>query len=126
LVERGILAAAALPRIVDKEFALRDAGCPEGVCLDDVGPCLQKPAMDVANHFWLSQREEVTVVQKALRRVLESLPSDIRFRHAVGADGRAHRSVDDGNSIVEDLFKRMWVGFRHALFDDLGQPSIRP
>ena len=100
LVERRILASAVLPRIVDKEFALGDIGGPEGVCLDDVRACFQKPAMDIANRFWLSQREQVTVVQKALRRVLESLASDIRFRHAVGADSRAHRAVDDRDSIL--------------------------
>ena len=70
--------------------------------------------MDVANHFWLRQREQVTIVQKALRRVLESLPADIRFRHAVGADGRAHRSVDDRDSILQDLFERMLVDFLHV------------
>jgi hypothetical protein len=100
LIERGILAAAALPRIVDKEFALGDAGCAKSVCLDDVRTSFQKPAMDVANHFWLRQREQVTIVQKALRRVLESLPSDVRFRHPIGADRRAHGSVDDSDSIL--------------------------
>ena len=100
MVERGVLAAATLPWIVDKEFALGDARGPEGVRLDDVRPSFQKSAMDVAYHFWLRQREQVTIVQKALRRVLESLPSDIRFRHAIGTDSRAHRSIDDSDSIL--------------------------
>ena len=70
--------------------------------------------MDVANHFWLRQREQVTIVQKALRCVLESFPSDIRFRHAVGPDGRTHSSVDDRDSILQDLFERMLVDFLHV------------
>ena len=114
LVERGILPAAVLPRIVDKEFALRDAGRAEGVGLDDVRASLEKAAMDVADHLRLRQREEVTVVQQVLLRVLEALPADVRFRHAVGADRRAHRSVDDGNATLEDLFKRMLVEFSHV------------
>jgi len=60
--------------------------------------------MDVADYFWLREREEISVVQKTLGRVPESLPSDIRFLHAVRADGRAHRSIDDGNSTFEDFF----------------------
>ena len=113
LVELGILPAAVLPRIVHKEFALRDAGRAEGVGLDDVRAGLQKPAMDVADHLRLGQREEVAVVQQVLRRVLEALSTDVRFRHAVGADRRAHRSVDDGDAIFENLFKRMLVEFSH-------------
>src|SRR5439155_15682484 len=69
---------------------------------------------DVTDHLRLSQGEEVTVVQQVLPRVLEAFPADVRFRHAVGADRCAHRSVDDGNSTLEDLFKRMLVGFRHV------------
>ena len=52
-----------LARIVDEEFALRDAGCAKGIRLDDVRAGLQKPAMDIADHLWLSKREEVAVVQ---------------------------------------------------------------
>ena len=114
LVERGILAAAVLARIVDEELALRDAGGAEGVGLDDVRAGLKKAAMDVADHLRLRQREEVAVVQQVLRRVLEALAADVRFRHAVGADGRAHRSIDDGDAALEDLFQRMLVGFRHV------------
>ena len=77
-------------------------------------PASKKPAMDVADHLRLRQREEVAVVQQVLRRVLEALPADVRFRHAIGADRRAHRSVDDGDATLEDLFKRMLVGFRHV------------
>ena len=55
--------------------------------------------MDVANHIRLSQREEVPVVQQILRRILEALPADVSFRHAIGADRRTHRSIDDRDSI---------------------------
>src|SRR4029077_16291202 len=98
LVERGILSAAFLPRILHKKLALRNAGCAEGVRLDDVRTCLQKPTMDVTDHLWLGQGEEVTVVQQALGRTLEALSADVCLRHAIRADRRAHRSVDDRNS----------------------------
>src|SRR6185369_9060577 len=114
LVKRGILSAATLPRILDKEFALGNAGCAECVGLDNVRPGFEKAAMNVADHLWLGQREEVTVVKQAFRGVLEAVPTDVRFGHAIRADGRAHRSVDDGNTIFEDLFQRMCVEFSHV------------
>ena len=117
LVELGILAAAVLAGIVHKEFALGDAGCAESVRLDDVLSGFQKAAMDVTDHMWLSQGEEVTIVQQVFCRVLESLSADISFLHAVGADGRAHRSIDDGDSFPEDLLKWMLVRSSHNIFD---------
>src|SRR5450631_1410676 len=69
--------------------------------------------MDVANHLRLSQGKEIPVVQQVLRRILEPLGADIRFLHSVGADGRAHCTVDDGDTILENRFKRMLVGFGH-------------
>ncbi len=120
-----------LPRIVDKEFTLSDAGCAEGVRLDDVRPCFQKSAVDVTDHLWLRQGEKVTVVQQALRRVLEPLSADVRFRHAIGADCSAHRSVDDGNSTLENLFKWMLIGSRHFFLlafsvPDFGNVPAKP
>src|ERR1700738_3947065 len=69
--------------------------------------------MNVADHLRLSQGEEITVVEQVLGRVFEALPADVSFLHAVGADRRAHRSVDDGNSTVENLFQRMLLGCSH-------------
>src|SRR5271155_2134913 len=70
--------------------------------------------MDVTDHLRLSQGEEISVVQQVLRRVLESLPANISLSHAIGADRRSHRAVDDGDSILEDLFKRMLLVFCHV------------
>jgi hypothetical protein len=86
---------------------------PKGVRLDDVSSGVQKPAMNVTDHIRLRQGEEVTVVQQVLSRVFETLPADVSFFHTVGADRRTHRSVDDSNSIFEDGFQRMLLGFRH-------------
>src|SRR5215469_12425702 len=115
MIELWVLAAAVLPRIFHKEFALGDARRTEGVRLDDVRAGLQKPAMNVANHFWLGQREQVAIVEETLGRVLEPLPTDIRFLHPVGANRRTHRSIDDGDTILQDLFQRMRLGFFHVL-----------
>ena len=92
-----------LPGIVDEKFALSDAGRPEGIRLDDVGSSFQKSAMDIANHVRLSQGEQVPVIQQIFRRILETIPADISFLHPVGTDRRAHRSIDDGDPILEDL-----------------------
>ena len=35
---------------------------------------------------------------------LKRVASDVRFLHAVGADGGAHGSIDDGDSSLQDLF----------------------
>jgi hypothetical protein len=49
--------------------------------------------------------------------LVESLKRSPRisgFRHAVGADRRAHRPIDDGDAALEDLFKGMLGGFHHV------------
>ena len=51
-----------LARIIHKKFALGDSRGAESIRLDDVRACLKKPAMDVANHLRLGQREQVTIV----------------------------------------------------------------
>ena len=112
LVKLRILAAAVLARIVDEELALRDAGGAEGVGLDDVRAGLEKAPVDVADHLRLREREEIAVVQQILLRVLEALAADVGLVHAVGADGRAHRAVDDGDAVLEQLLERMRV--RHG------------
>ena len=113
LVEGGVFAAAVLARVVDEEFALGDAGGAEGVGLDDVCAGFEEAAMNVADHLRLREGEEITVVEQVLGRVLEALPANVGFFHAVGADGRAHRSVDDGDAVLEDLFQRMFPGCVH-------------
>ncbi len=113
LVELGILATAMFTRIVHKKFTLSDAGSAEGVGLDDVRTGLQKPAMNIADHLRLSEGEEIAVVQQIFRRVLESLAANVRFRHSIGADRGAHRTVNDGDSTLDDLLKRMLASYGH-------------
>ncbi len=62
----------------------------------------------------LGEGEEVAVVEQVLGGVLEALAADVGFRHAVGADGGAHRAVDDGDAGFENLFERMLVSFGHV------------
>ncbi len=112
LIKLRVLAAAVLARVVDEELALRDAGRAEGVGLDDVRAGLEEAAVDVTDHLRLRQREEVAVVEQILRRVLEALAADVRFLHAVGADGRAHRAVDDDDAVLKEFFEGMKIGHR--------------
>jgi hypothetical protein len=101
-----------LTRILDKKLALRNAGGPKRIRLDDVGPGFKKSSMDIADHLWLGQHKKIAVVQQPLGRVFKSLAAYIRLRHAVGADGRAHRAVDDGNAVFENLLQRMILKVR--------------
>ena len=102
-----------LARVVDEELALGDAGGAEGVGLDDVRAGFEEAAMDVADHVGLGEGEEVAVVEQVFGRVLEALAADVGFLHAVGADGGAHRAIDDGDSILEDLLQRMLLCCLH-------------
>ncbi len=103
LVEGGVFAAAVLAGVFDEEFALGDAGGSKGVGLDDVCPGFEEAAVNVADHVRLGQGEEVSVVQQVFFRVLKAVATDVGFLHAVGADGGAHRSVDDGDSGFQDF-----------------------
>ena len=107
-----------LPRIFHKKFALGDARSAERICLDDVRPGFQKSAMNVANHFWLSQCEQVTIIQKAFPGVLEPFAPNIGLSHAVCADRRTHRSINDGDTIFENLFDGMTSGLHVFIFKD--------
>ena len=102
-----------LAGVVDEELALGDAGGAEGVGLDDVRACFQEAAVDVADHRWLGEREEVAVVQQIFFRVFEAFAADVRFGHAVGANGSAHRTVDDGNAVFEERLQRMLARVGH-------------
>src|SRR6202012_1309825 len=102
LIEGRVFAPAVLARIIDEELALRDGGGAEGVGLDNVRACLEKTAVDVANHLWLGQREQIAVVQQILLRIAETFAADVRLRHPVGANGGAHRAIDDGDALFED------------------------
>ena len=65
--------------------------------------------MDIANHSGLRQSKQVAVIQQILSGILEALTTDIGFLHSVGADRRSHGSIDDGDSVLEDLFERMAI-----------------
>ncbi len=60
--------------------------------------------MNIADHLWLRQREKVPVVQQILFRIFEAIPTDVGFLHAVGTNGGTHRSINDGDTILENLF----------------------
>ena len=113
LIERRILAPAMFARIVHKELALRNRRRTKRVGFDDVRPCFEEAPVDVTDHIGLGQREQIAVVEQVFRRILEALPADVRFRHAIGADGGAHRSVNDGDTVLKNLLKRMLVGDSH-------------
>ena len=74
--------------------------------------------MDVTDHVRLGQRKQVPIVEQVLGRVLKAVPANVRFLHAVGADRRAHRPIDDGDSTFEDLEQRM-LGGRHFFLKGL-------
>jgi len=55
----------------------------------------------------LGEREQVSVVEQALFGVRKPLAANVRLGHAVAADRRAHRAIDDRNAILEDALDRM-------------------
>jgi hypothetical protein len=114
LIKGRILSTAMLTRIIHKEFTLGDVGRSKGIGLKDIRPRLQESAMDIADHVRLREREQVSIVQEVLLRVFEAIPTDICFRHPIGTDCRAHRSINDGDSILEDFLKRMLMSFCHS------------
>ena len=73
--------------------------------------------MNIADHLRLRQQKQVAVVLQVLLRVLESLPADVRLGHAIGADRRAHRAIDNRDAALENLHQGMFGGLSY-LFDD--------
>ena len=59
--------------------------------------------MNIADHLRLGQRKEIAVIEQALGGVLEALATNIRLAHSIGADGSAHRAIDDGDAVLQDL-----------------------
>jgi hypothetical protein len=69
--------------------------------------------MDIADRIRPGQGEEVAIVQQILGGILEALSADVPLGQAVGADRRAHRPINDGDTALEDLLKRMFGGRGH-------------
>ena len=77
--------------------------------------------MDVADHVGLRERIEIAVVLEILLRVREAFAANIGLGQSVGANGRAHRAVDDGDAFAENPFQlfnvvshRFFVGQRNG------------
>jgi hypothetical protein len=102
LVKFRVLATAMLARVVHEKLALADARGREGIRLDDVRAGFEETAMDVADHLGLREREKIAVVLQVFLRVGEALGPDVFLGHPVGADGRAHGAVDDGNTLAKE------------------------
>ena len=87
-------------RVVHEKFALADARGGKSVRLDDVRAGLEKAAVNVANRRGLGQRVKVTVVLQVLLGICKALAANLLLALAVGADGRAHRAVDDDDAFL--------------------------
>ena len=105
LVERRVFAAAVFARVVHEEFALADARGGKSVRLDDVRARFEKAAMNVADASRLRERVEVAVVLQVLLGILEPFAANLRLGQSVGADGRAHRAVNDDDAFAEEAFQ---------------------
>ncbi len=70
--------------------------------------------MNIADHRWLRQREDVPVIQQVFGRILESASANVRFGHAIGPNCGTHRSIDDRNSALEDFVQRMFGACNHV------------
>src|SRR5947209_11200013 len=101
--------------VVDEELALRDAGGAKGIGLDNVRTSFQEAAVYIADHRRLREREDVSVVQQVLLRILESFSTDVRLGHAVGANGGAHGAIDDGDPLLQGRLEWVFGGSSHSL-----------
>ena len=69
--------------------------------------------MDIADHFGLGERIEVTIVLEVFLGVFETFAANIGFTKAVGANGGAHGAVDDDDAVAQGTAKEFGVG-RHG------------
>ena len=123
LIKRRVFAPAVLARVLHKELALADARGGKGVRLDDVRAGFEEAPVNVANHLRLRERKQVAVIEQVLLRVGKALAAHVRLLHPVGADGRAHCAVNDGDALGEQAFQQFGVGgSAHKLF---GQTSAQ-
>ena len=122
LIKRWIFAPAMLARVVHEKFALADAGGGKGVGLDDIGASLQKAAVDVANRARLRQGIEVAIVLQILLGILEPLAPDLCLAQPVGADGGAHRAVNDDDAFAQGTVQEFGV-VRHQI--KIGKTALK-
>ena len=110
-----VLASALFARILDKKFALRDAGGGEGVGLADVRAGFIESLVDVADDFWAREAQDVAVVEQILFAIGKAYAAGIGFVEPIGADRRAHGAIEDQNPLGQGLAEFPGgVGFNHA------------
>ena len=110
-----ILASAFFARILDEEFALRDAGGGEGVGLADVRARFIESLVDVAYDFRAGEAQNVAVVEQVLFAIGKALTAGIAFVEPVGADRRAHGAIEHQNPFGQGITKfPSGVGLNHA------------
>ena len=116
LGKRRVLAAAVLAWILQEEITLGDASGAESIRFDNIRTRFQETAVNVTDHFGVRDRVDVAVVFKVLFDVLEPCAADVGFAEVVGADGGAHRPIDDEDPFSEQAFQvsRFIVQSTHA------------
>ena len=75
----------------------------ECVGLDDIGPGVEKPAMDVLDQLRLRDRQQVVVAFEILFPGGEALAAEIVLAEAVALNHRAHRTVKQDNAALEQI-----------------------
>ena len=71
--------------------------------------------MNVADYRWLSQAENITVVEQILGRVGKAFAACRRLIQAIFTNGRAHRAIKHQNALGEGLGEFSGaVGLRHT------------
>lgn len=68
--------------------------------------------MNIADGRCLRQRVEIAVVLEIFLRVREPFAANFLLAQAVGANGRAHRAVDDDDALAEGFLQEFGV-IRH-------------
>jgi hypothetical protein len=90
-----------LARVIEKKVAQGNARGSESVRFDDIGARFEEPAMNVADELGLCEGEEISAIEHVLAGIPESIGTDVPLRHPVGANGRAHGAIEDGDPFFE-------------------------
>ena len=96
---------------------LRDRGGAEGVGLDQVGTGRKVRFVNVRNHVGARQRQQLVVALHVALEVLEALAAVLRLGQLEALDHRAHRAVEDGNALREDLGQLLGAGVGDGLHE---------
>ncbi len=93
---------------------LRNPGGAESIGLDDVRAGGQVLFVDLLDHLWLRQNQQLVVALDVVREIPETVAPISRLVQLVALDHRAHRAVEDQNALPESRFELGYAFLVHG------------